>query len=102
MKRCEALVLTEGVSSRGPRYVPCGREPADLHHKLTRARGGLILDDAGETMHHMYLCREHHGVAHDEGGAFEAGLLIRGSVVTHADGRPYYTGPDEYLTEMYG
>jgi hypothetical protein len=50
----------------------------------------------------MYLCRAHHGVAHDEGNAFERGLLIRGSVVSGPDGKPVYTGPDEYLNEHYG
>jgi hypothetical protein len=83
-------------------FVCCGRENADLHHKVTRARGGLILDKAGETYHHIYLCREHHNMAHDEGNAFARGLLIAGSVITGPDARPLYTGPDEYLTEHYG
>lgn len=104
MSRCEAMVLTGGVSSRFPRpmYVACGKEDAQLHHKLTRARGGLILDKVHETYHHMYLCPEHHALAHDSGTAFETGLLIRGSVVTGPDDTPVYTGPDEYLTEHYG
>jgi hypothetical protein len=51
----------------------------------------------------MYLCREHHNVAHDEGTAFERGLLLRGSVITDViQGTPLYTGPDPYLREMYG
>jgi hypothetical protein len=95
--RCEALLMT----TTG-RYTPCGMEDADLHHKLTRARGGLILDEAKEDYHRMYLCREHHDVAHDTGTAYEAGLLIHGYVITGVDGRPLYTGPDEYLTEKYG
>lgn len=94
------MILMKGA--RKEMYVCCGRDPADLHHKLTRARGGLILDAAGETYHHLYLCREHHGVAHDEGSAFGNGLLIRGAVTTGTDGRPLYIGPDEYLTEHYG
>jgi hypothetical protein len=80
----------------------CGQEPADLHHKLTRARGGILLDIAGESYHQLYLCREHHDMAHDEGSAFERGLLIHGQVITGPDGRPLYHGPDEYLTEHYG
>lgn len=101
MNRCEALVLMNSVSTNREMYVPCGALEADLHHKLTRARGGLLLDRAGETYHHMYLCRTHHGVAHDEGSAFERGLLIAGSVIMGIDGQPKYTGPDEYLTEKY-
>jgi hypothetical protein len=41
-------------------------------------------------------------MAHDEGNAFGRGLLIRGSVTTHRDGKPLYCGPDEYLLERYG
>jgi len=92
--------MTNVISNRTI-YVPCGRVDAELHHKVTRARGGLILDQSGETYHHMYLCRHHHNVAHDA-PAFENGLLIRGTVITGADGRPLYSGPDEYLTEHYG
>ena|SRR5436190_12799553 len=95
MHRCEALVMY----SHG-KYVPCGLEDAQLHHKLTRARGGLILDRAGETYHQMWLCAEHHGIAHDQ-PAFDNGLLLRGSVRTNHLGQPVYTGPDEYLKEHY-
>ena len=102
MSRCEAMVLIKGKTKPEGMYVCCGAQDADLHHKLTRARGGLILDKAGETYHQMYLCREHHQVAHDEGKAFDAGLLIKGFVITGADGRPKYTGTDEYLMEHYG
>lgn len=101
MSRCEAMVLMHSVSSSRPMYVACGRLDADLHHKLTRARGGLLLDAVGETYHHMYLCRHHHGIAHDQ-PAFENGLLIEGSVVSGIDGKPVYTGPDDYLNEHYG
>jgi hypothetical protein len=101
MNTCEALVLTQGVGRR-PMYVACGALRPDLHHKLTRGRGGMVLDKAGETYHHMWLCRDHHSVAHDQGSAFDNGLLIRGSVVTGPDGRPVYTGPDTYLSRKYG
>lgn len=108
MSRCEAMVLVkrsrphEERWEERPMYVCCGKDGADLHHKLTRARGGLILDKAGETYHHMYLCREHHDVAHDTETAFVNGLLIRGFVTTGLNGRPQYKGPDEYLNEHYG
>jgi len=95
MHRCEALVLTTGG-----RYVPCGVAPADLHHKITRARGGEILDKAGETYHQMRLCREHHNHAHDSEQAYDGGLLLRGYVFTGRSG-VVYIGPDDYLTGKY-
>lgn len=101
-ERCEAMVLITSSSRPDGLYFACGEEPAELHHKVTRARGGLILDAFGETHHQMWLCRKHHDRAHDE-PALENGLLIAGSVVTHPmDGRPLYHGPDDYLTERYG
>ena len=104
MHRCEALVSQQ---RKGPKYfevmfVPCGKEDAQLHHKVTRARGGEILDQAGETYHHLRLCVEHHKIAHDEGTAFTNGLLIRGYVFRTSTGDPLYIGPDEYLSEKYG
>jgi hypothetical protein len=93
--QCEALVLVNG------KYYPCGLAPAELHHKLTRARGGLILDQHGETYHQMHLCREHHGYAHDHPDAIKGGLLIEGYVTTESDGTPQYVGPDKYLSERY-
>jgi hypothetical protein len=103
MHRCEALVSQQ---RKGRRYyevmfVPCGAEHAELHHKLTRARGGLLLDAVGESYHHLWLCREHHGVAHDQGSAFSRGLLIDGYVTTEL-GKPHYVGSDEYLSATYG
>jgi hypothetical protein len=92
--RCEALVLVNG------RYHPCGTAPADLHHKITRARGGEILDKAGETYHQMHLCREHHDYAHDSGDAISGGLLLQGYVFTGRTG-PVYIGPDDYLSGKY-
>ena len=103
VQRCEALVSQQ--KRRGKHFevmfVPCGKTGAELHHKLTRARGGLILDAVGESYHQIYLCREHHGVAHDQGGAFAKGLLIDGYVTTE-HGRPRYVGSDEYLLSKYG
>lgn len=94
VNRCEAMVYIQ----RSGVWTRCGRRGADLHHRLTRARGGLILDKAGETYHLMYLCRQHHSVAHDQGSAFESGLLLEGYVLPG----PIYTGPDEYLSRKYG
>lgn len=94
MKACEAMVRV------GRTWARCGRRDADLHHRLTRARGGLILDAAGETYHLMYLCRLHHNVAHDA-PATENGLLLDGYVTSTPEG-PFYTGSDAYLTSKYG
>lgn len=102
MSRCEAMVLIKSESRPQGLYHACGKDGADLHHKITRSRGGLILDKANETYHQMYLCREHHTYAHDEGTGYQNGLLIRGYVTTGNDGEPIYQGPDPYLTEHYG
>src|SRR4051812_30079935 len=106
MARCEALVGIcrpdrDGRRMPGVMFVPCGKPGAELHHKLTRARGGLLLDAVGESYHHLWLCREHHAVAHDEGSAFKRGLLIDGYVTTE-QGVPRYVGSDEYLSNKYG
>lgn len=87
---CEAMIPVNDTWTR------CGRTPTDLHHKLTRARGGSELDKLGETYHHMRLCREHHGVAHDQYTAFENGLLIDGYFMLGV-----YYGSDPYLKEKY-
>jgi hypothetical protein len=92
---CEAMIKING------RYHVCRNGPAHKHHKLTRARGGRILDAAGETYHLMWLCPEHHTYAHGNPHAYDAGLLLRGLVVSDSEGKPVYEGPDEYLSEKY-
>lgn len=96
VRYCEAMVLI------GRAWTRCGKRPVELHHRITRARGGLILDAAGERYHLMNLCTGHHKVAHDQGNAFENGLLIDGYVTTGPFGRPTYYGSDEYLSRVYG
>lgn len=71
------------------------------HHRLTRARGGLILDKAGETYHLIDLCHIHHKAAHSPGG-HETGLLLDGYVTTTERGDPLYLGSDPYLSSKYG
>ena len=66
---------------------------------LTRARGGLILDELGEQAHLITLCRVHHNFAHTEAG-YEAGLMIDGYVTTGADGRAVYQGSDARLRHL--
>ncbi len=92
---CEAFVKVNEVWAR------CGVSPVEVHHRLTRARGGLILDDAGETYHLMCLCRRHHHDAHTKTDVHTRGLLLEGYVVSGGLG-PEYSGPDQYLTKKYG
>lgn len=92
---CEALIL---MGEYG-RWTRCGMRPVEIHHMLTRARGGRILDTAGECYHLMALCHPHH-MASDGGEAYEGGLLIDG-YVRNENGRPVYYGTDEYLSKAY-
>lgn len=93
---CEAMVHV------GRTWTRCGRTPTDLHHRLTRARGGAVLDEVGETYHHMRLCRSHHQMA-DGAVAYETGLLLDGYVTTCKKcQQPIYAGSDVYLTGRYG
>lgn len=85
----------------GRTWTRCGRSPVEKHHRLTRARGGSILDAVGETYHLIDLCPKHHRFS-DGAQAYETGLLIDGYVTTGANGRPLYIGSDEYLSRVYG
>lgn len=91
--RCEAMVALPRAWAR------CGRGPVDDHHALTRARGGGLLDELGETYHHLALCRTHHSQVDDHG--YQSHLLIAGSAYRNGT-RVVYVGPDEYLTAKYG
>ena len=94
--RCEAEVEVRGVWTR------CFTHPVEVHHMLTRARGGDVLDSAGEDYHLAALCLWHHRRAHEPGG-YAAGLMIEGYVtIDHATTRPVYVGPDHYLQQHYG
>ena len=93
--RCEAMTpLPTGI------YVRCWGTPVEVHHLLTRGRGGNILDIVGETYHLMHLCRRHHAMS-DGGDAYAGGVLIGGYVITDERGKPMYFGPDEELTRKY-
>lgn len=92
---CEAEVEVNGTWTR------CFRKGVEVHHMLTRARGGDLLDRTGEDYHLAGLCPQHHRAAHSAGG--REALLIDGSVVLDsATGRIIYIGPDEYLAKLYG
>lgn len=93
---CEAMIeIRPGI------YTRCGLKPIEVHHMITRARGGKILDQHGETYHLICLCPSCHRNA-DGGQAYDDGMLIDGYVTTTKDGTPQYTGTDEYLKEHYG
>jgi hypothetical protein len=95
--RCEAeiLVVKLGVWTR------CFTAPVEVHHMLTRARGGDVLDRVGELYHLLALCLRHHQRAHEPGG-YRAGLMIEGYVtIDHATSQAVYAGPDDYLTKQY-
>ena len=87
----------EWCNERGMR---CNRRASDIHHMLTKARGGANLDDLGETYHLLHMCREHH-MQSDGQEAYDRGLLIDGHVISKND-KTIYVGTDAYLTERYG
>lgn len=95
-KMCEAMLRVGDTSI----YSRCWGRPVELHHMLTRARGGRILDDVGETYHLIALCNEHHAMS-DGGDAYAGNLLIDGYVQT-VNGKPEYSGSDYTLNERYG
>lgn len=93
--RCELYVEFERLRGR------CSRRGAEIHHMLTKARGGRVLDSVGETIHLIHLCQPHHRAA-DGGRAYEAGLLIDGYVqLDKVTGRPRYYGTDPDLRRLY-
>lgn len=96
---CEAMVPID--SSEGTIWARCGDTPVEIHHRITRARGGMFLDWVGESYHLMALCRSHHNMAHDQDYAIENGLLLEG-YVNWSNNYAVYTGPDEHLKERYG
>ena len=95
---CEAMVEIKTASNEV--WARCGLSPIELHHRLTRARGGHLLDDAGEIYHLLALCHGHHMAAHDDDKAFDSGLLLSGLVIGGING-PVYQGPDHYLSRKY-
>ena len=95
--RCEAFVqVGDGHPYR------CPNPATDIHHLLTKGRGGENLDKVGETYHLIHLCRECHSAA-DGGDAYIGGMLIDGTVVwDRLWNKPVYTGTDDYLRKRYG
>ena len=67
-----ARILSERPTCEAP---GCIKPSADVHEKLTRARGGDILDP----LNVLALCRSHHDWVHDHPEkATEMGLLVSG------------------------
>lgn len=93
--QCE--VFNEGFLG----LVRCEKKATQIHHMLTKARGGEHLDD--HTNYHLiHLCTEHHAMA-DGKEAYDSGMLIHGEVRwDKLLGKPIYTGPDRYLTKWFG
>lgn len=99
-RRCEADVLIE-IAENEFVWTRCGRTPVEVHHALTRARGGALLDKVGEIYHLIALCHDCHRLA-DGGEAYEGGVLLDGYVSwDQQQDRPVYTGSDDYLTRTY-
>lgn len=92
--RCEAEVKVMGVWTR------CFRLGVQVHHMLTRSRGGDLLDRAGEDYHLAGLCWKCHGAAHAAGGT-DSGMLIDGYVLLDGNGGAVYRGSDKYLLATY-
>lgn len=82
-------------------WTRCFREPIEVHHRLTRARGGGLLDELGEIYHLIALCHQHHRNDADGGLAYESGLLLDGRMY-YAGGVYWYEGSDAYLKDNYG
>jgi hypothetical protein len=81
-------------------WTRCFKNPIEVHHRLTRARGGAVLDEYGETHHLIALCPDHHRMA-DGADAYLSGLLLDGQMIRDG-GTHFYTGTDTYLRARYG
>lgn len=96
--RCEAMVQ---IKADEPVWTRCWATPTEMHHALTRARGGNILDEVHETYHLIDLCHTHHAMA-DGGEAYLGNMLIDG-YVSWDDLRlkPIYSGNNHFLRNKY-
>ena len=92
--RCEAVVCVNNAEFR------CHNPAQEIHHMLTKARGGAVLDNVHETYHLIHLCHNCHAMC-DGADAYDGGMLIDGYMTTE-QGRPFYRGTDEYLQYKYG
>jgi hypothetical protein len=95
--RCEGFWMPP----RSIAWARCTKPARHVHHKVTKGRGGALLDPW--TIYHLaHLCPECHVLAHGPAG-FTLGLMLPGSVITNKiTDRPVYTGLDGYLTRHFG
>jgi 5-methylcytosine-specific restriction endonuclease McrA len=82
-------------------WTRCTSRSVQVHHKITRARGGELLDTW--TIYHLAdLCVRCHITAHRPVG-LKLRLMLPGSVLTNkVTGKPVYTGSDPYLSSHFG
>lgn len=78
-----------------------------IHHRITRARGGRILDAYDEVAHLACLCDLHHRLCHDTGEGLawfdDEPLILSGYVTTGFHGGPVISGSDHpTLSVKYG
>lgn len=98
--RCEAFVTYSLYGSNQTHR--CTNAATEVHHLLTKARGGANLDKVGEDYHLIDLCSACHA-ASDGGDAYVGKMLIEGDVQwDKIQNRPVYRGPNEYLKREYG
>lgn len=95
--RCEAHVEVDDEE-----FQRCVNEAQEIHHRLTRSRGGKNLDQVGETYHLIHLCVDcHHHIV--GASSYDDGMLIDGYVEWDSlRERPVYYGSDRYLLSQYG
>jgi hypothetical protein len=103
--RCEAMVRLPSARRQfvedSAVWTRCGMPNVEVHHALTRSRGGGILDEVGEDYHLIVLCPGCHRQA-EGASAYEGGLLLSGYVSWNSSRTwPVYDGPDEYLSVTY-
>lgn len=99
--RCEAETWRSTPRSTSGTWRRCGSTATEVHHLLTKARGGRNLDRVGETYHLIHLCNACHRLC-DGQDAYDGGMLIEGEVTwDRLWNRPVYRGPDEYLSMKY-
>lgn len=95
--RCEAEVWSDQLQT----WTRCRRRATDVHHMITKGRGGRNLDHVGETYHLIHLCVDDHRSAHDDRA--NASLIINGYVEwDRLRNQPIYKGDDRYLFRNYG
>lgn len=95
--QCEAEVEVHDEEFRR-----CVNAATEIHHRLTRSRGGKNLDRIGETYHLIHLCADCHRLIAGR-RSYENGMLLDGYVIWDSlEQWPVYSGTDTYLFHHYG